>query len=75
MASESKQIKQAVKALKRLQDKQAKSVKRVGILRGNLDKVTHKMETIEVKTAQLEQRVHGLNSKISKDEQSKKSEH
>lgn len=60
MISESKQIKQAAKGLHRLQAKQAKAVRRVGGLRGKLEKAGHKMQALEVKTAKLEQRMHEL---------------
>jgi diacylglycerol kinase (ATP) len=62
MASESKQIKKGVKALHRLQGKQAKSVGQIGRLRDKLEKASRKMQKLEAKTAQLEQRVHGLPS-------------
>ncbi len=60
MASESNQIKQAAKALHRLQDEQAKSVRQIGSLRGKLEKRGRQMQTLEVEMATLEQRVHGL---------------
>jgi diacylglycerol kinase (ATP) len=60
MASEKKQIRQAAKVLHRLQRKQAKSVRRIGSLRGKLEKRSRQMQTLEVKMAKLDQRVHGL---------------
>ena len=60
MASESKQIKQAAIALHRLQRKQAKSVMRIGKLRGKLEKASRKMQKLEMKIARLEKRVYGL---------------
>jgi YegS/Rv2252/BmrU family lipid kinase len=60
MSSEVKQIKKAVKDLHRLQDKQTKSVRRVGKLRDELEKNSRKMQVLEHKTAQLEQRVYRL---------------
>src|SRR5512135_2630685 len=60
MASESKQIRRATKALRRLQDKQAKSVRRIGNLRGKLEKASRQMQTLEAKMAKLEQRAYGL---------------
>jgi len=60
MASESKQIRRATKALQRLQGKQAKSVRRVGSLRDKLEKASRQMQILEMKMAKLEQRVHGL---------------
>ena len=60
MLSELKPIRQATKALHRFPDKQAKSITRVERLRGKLEKASRKMRTLEARTAQLEQRVHGL---------------
>lgn len=60
MASESKQIRQAGKVLHRLQQKQVKSVLRIGRLRGKLEKASRKMQKIEMKIARLEKRVDGL---------------
>ena len=60
MTSEAKQISRAAKDLHRLQGKQAQSVKRVGSLRGKLQKASRKMQTMEADIAQLEQRVYGL---------------
>lgn len=62
MASQSKQIRKAAKALHRLQDEQVKSVRRVGSLRGKLEKRTRKMQALEIKTAQLEQQVYQLSN-------------
>src|SRR5512142_3263855 len=62
MASESKQIKQAAKALHRLQRKQAKSVLQSGRLRGKLEKTSRKMQRLELKIARLEKRVYELRS-------------
>ena len=60
MASEAKQMRQAGKALHCLQRKQAKSVRRIGSLRGKLEKASRKMQRLEIKAALLEQRVYGL---------------
>ena len=60
MASESKQISRAAKALHRLQAEQSKSVRRVGSWRAKLQKTSRKMQPLEVKMAQLEQHVHKL---------------
>jgi diacylglycerol kinase (ATP) len=60
MASESKQIKQAAKALHQLQAEQAKSARHIGNWRGKLESATSKMQALEIEMAQLEQRVYGL---------------
>lgn len=60
MASEFKQIRQAAKALHRLQRKQSKSVMRTGRLRGKLEKASRKLQKLEMKITRLEKRSYGL---------------
>ena len=62
MASESKKIRKAAKALHHLQLEHGKSVRQVGGLRGKLEQANREMKTLEVKIAQLESLVHGLRS-------------
>jgi diacylglycerol kinase (ATP) len=64
MASESKQIKTGAKVLHRLQRKQAKSVRRIGRLRGEQEKANRKMQKLEMKMARVEQRVYELRTSV-----------
>jgi YegS/Rv2252/BmrU family lipid kinase len=53
-------MRQSVKTLRCLQGQQAKSIRRIGDLRGRLEKASRKMQKLEAKTVRVERRVYQL---------------
>ncbi len=65
MASTSKKVKRSLKALQRLQEKQAKSVGRLAGLRKKLEKRNRKVQALELEMARLEQQIHAAGQQAS----------
>jgi diacylglycerol kinase (ATP) len=60
MTSEARQVRELVKTLRCLQGKQVKAVRRIGDLRGRLEKASRKVQRLEAEAALTEQRVYEL---------------